>query len=163
MKATPGVAQFVEACKSRDDCFVDPEPEIQGDEASANADPQIISMSGAMFDLFKPGRTELLTIPEGASAEDALKQIERVTDYRFFYIDSWLQNQSVSGDYQHITVRELLKLIFEETVINFYFYEDNRVILTQNSIIYDSISDDFFEESRTISIVEDKNEEEGVI
>lgn len=98
-----------------------------------------------------------------ASAEDALKQIERVTDYRFFYIDSWLQNQSVSGDYQHITVRELLKLIFEETVINFYFYEDNRVILTQNSIIYDSISDDFFEESRTISIVEDKNEEEGVI
>jgi hypothetical protein len=55
VKATPGVAQLVEAGKSLDDCFVDPEPEIQADEASdeasATADPHITSVSGSKFDL----------------------------------------------------------------------------------------------------------------
>jgi len=55
VKATPGVADLVEAGKSLDDCFVDPEPEIQdddaSDEASATGDPHIVSVSGETFDM----------------------------------------------------------------------------------------------------------------
>ncbi len=93
-----------------------------------------------------------------STAKNALNEIQKVTDYQFFYIDSWLDNQSVSGDYQNISVAELLGKIFKETVINFYFFENNRVILTQNSIIYDSISEDFFEVPRPISNSKDEEE-----
>jgi len=55
VKATPGVADLVEAGKSLDDCFVDPEPEIQdddaSDEASATGDPHIVPVSGETFDM----------------------------------------------------------------------------------------------------------------
>ena len=55
VKATPGVADLVEAGKSLDDCFVDPEPAIQdddaSDEASATGDPHIVSVSGETFDM----------------------------------------------------------------------------------------------------------------
>jgi len=100
VKATPGVAQLVEAGKSLDDCFVDPEPEIQGDAASATADPHIISVSGAKFDLFKPGRTELLTIPEGASAEDALLRVIASTEQiGSRKNDLWIRRVRVSGSW----------------------------------------------------------------
>jgi len=100
VKATPGAAQLVEAGKSLDDCFVDPQPEIQGDEASATADPHIISVSGAKFDLFKPGRTELLTIPEGASAEDALLRVIASTEQiGSRKNDLWIRRVRVSGSW----------------------------------------------------------------
>jgi len=80
-----------------------------------------------------------------ATAKDALNEIQQLTKYQFFYIDSWLENQSVSANYQDISVHELLDAIFKDTVINFYFFEDNRVILTKNNIIYDTVSENLFE------------------
>ncbi|WP_373518712.1 carboxypeptidase-like regulatory domain-containing protein, partial [Pricia sp.] len=96
-----------------------------------------------------------------STAQNALNEIQQLTDYQFFYIDSWLENQSISGNYQNISVRDLLGVIFKNTVINFYFFEDNRVILTRNSQIYDTLSENFFDlpQSRITPEEEVGNEE----
>merc|ERR1719183_2785810 len=81
LAGVPGAEELVEEGQSINDCIIDPEPEIPGDSASAFADPHIVSRSGAKFDLFDAGQTELLTIPEGASAEDAKLKITAVTEH----------------------------------------------------------------------------------
>lgn len=90
-----------------------------------------------------------------SSTKNAIIEIQKVTDYQFLYLDAWLNNQSISGDYTNISVRELLKIIFKDTVINFYFFDNNKILLTQNSTIYDTISEDFFESPEPLVLVEE--------
>ncbi|MGB6153448.1 MAG: TonB-dependent receptor, partial [Pricia sp.] len=89
-----------------------------------------------------------------------LSKIQMNTDYEFFYLDAWFTNRTISGDYTNISLSELLESVFEPTVINFYFY-GNRIILTQNSLIYDSISEQLFESHENHTLPLEHIEPEG--
>ncbi len=80
----------------------------------------------------------------GNSVEEALLQIEDITDYEFYYLSKWLDGISVSGDYQNISISEILQDIFKDTVVNFYILDGTRIILTQNSLVYDSLPKEYF-------------------
>ncbi|MBW1295704.1 TonB-dependent receptor [Aquimarina litoralis] len=74
-----------------------------------------------------------------------LEKIEEKTDYRFYFVDSWLKDQdNVSGEYKDSTITKVLEKLFENTVITFYFTEDKRIILAPNTIIYDELPQGFF-------------------
>ncbi|WP_431121383.1 TonB-dependent receptor [Flagellimonas flava] len=75
---------------------------------------------------------------------DALQSIESKTDYRFYYLDAWLENIKVSGTYQDTQVSLILDDLFKNTVLNFYIAEDNKIFLLQNNQIYESLPEDFF-------------------
>ena len=92
------------------------------------------------------------TIPE------VINQIEKKTKIDFFFLDDWFDDRLVSGNYVNQTLDLVLTDIFKNTVINYYIYDDNRIILTENNMIDDSISSSFFEiipkEDRINNVIE---------
>ncbi len=82
---------------------------------------------------------------ENSDLVSVLTQIEEKTDYSFYFIDSWLtEYKDISGNYNNISVSKVLEDLFKDTIVNFYIMGDNRVILAQNSIIYNTLPDRFF-------------------
>ncbi|WP_245574827.1 TonB-dependent receptor domain-containing protein [Aequorivita capsosiphonis] len=76
--------------------------------------------------------------------KEVISTIENKTDYRFFYLDEWLGNTTITGDYDNESITSLLDSVLNNTLLNFYIAQDQRVILTQNSIIYDELPEGFF-------------------
>jgi len=70
------------------------------DVASAVGDPHISTVSGDKYDLSKPGHVELMTIPAGASAEDALLKITGETEQIGSRdADLWIRRVHVEGQW----------------------------------------------------------------
>ncbi len=79
--------------------------------------------------------------------KDVFKSIEDSTDYTFYYVDEWLGDKKVSGSYQDADLNEILGDLFESTILNFYVLDNEKVVLTQNNIIYDELPTGFFVKS----------------
>ncbi|WP_282080230.1 TonB-dependent receptor [Aquimarina algiphila] len=81
--------------------------------------------------------------------------IEEQTDYHFYFIDSWLKEYNdVSGDYKNESIINVLNGLFENTIINFFIIENDKIILTPNSIIYDKVPDGFFGRDSIVTYTE---------
>jgi hypothetical protein len=81
------------------------------------------------------------------SRKDAVEQIEKATGYRFYFNEAWLADKAlVSGDFKNASLQKILESIFENTTINFLI-DKSKVILTNNSIIYDKLPDNYFGET----------------
>ena len=103
--------------------------------------------------------TEKITIDYGnTSIKDVLKRIEEKTNYKFYYIDNWFNdNYRISGQYNETKLSTILDDIFEQTLINYYITKDNRIILTQNNVIYDKLPSVFFEKDKNEVLEEIEN------
>jgi len=78
----------------------DPDTTTAPDEASAVGDPHISTVSGEKYDLSKPGHVELMTIPAGASAEDALLKVTGETEKMGSRdADLWIRRVHVEGQW----------------------------------------------------------------
>src|SRR3970282_1592813 len=75
----------------------------------------------------------------------AIQTIEISTTYKFYFDPVWIETDKslISGSYNNITIEALLEKIFSKTNLNFYILK-NEIILTNNSIIYDKLADDYF-------------------
>ncbi len=78
------------------------------------------------------------------AVSEALDEIESKTDYRFYYVKSWLDDIRVTGNFQDMQVSLILDDLFKDTILNFYIADDNKIYLLQNNQIYDALPDDFF-------------------
>lgn len=94
-----------------------------------------------------------------ATVKDVLLQIENKTDYKFYFVEDWLPEVTRSGNYSNVPVEEVLKELLKNTVINYYFL-DNRIILTNNNIIYDELPEGFFGKYEEAE-VEEEEEKSG--
>jgi hypothetical protein len=102
--------------------------------------------------LFSQEKTNKISIEfNNANLKTALENIEKSTDYKFYFDQNWFNNNDIviNKSYDNISVEDLLNSIFEKTDFN-YFISNKKIILTKNSIIYDSLPSDYFETS-TIS------------
>jgi hypothetical protein len=97
---------------------------------------------------------------ENANIETVISDIEEKTNFKFYYIPEWLEEKTVSGIYKDITLEELLKELFKDSLINYYISEDNKVILTKNTIIYDELPEQFFQEQNKVTTQMTSEEEE---
>lgn len=95
---------------------------------------------------------------ENLSIKDALNSISEITDYQFYYLDEWVENQFISGNYEDTPLNIVLNDIFKETIINYYISSDYKIILTQNSIIHSDLLGNF-----TINVKDSVENEEGVV
>lgn len=96
--------------------------------------------------LFSQEIKDKITIEFNAASRKAvLQKIENTTSYHFFYNEDWLNDNSlISGNYQDIDIKALLEVIFNKTNLNF-FIDKNKIILTNNSVIYDKLPEGFFD------------------
>ena len=87
---------------------------------------------------------------EDATLEEVIKNIEEKTNYQFYYLEAWFPDKLISGNYKEASIQEILDDLFKESLINYYISSDNKVILTKNNIIYDSLPNGFFKEENSI-------------
>lgn len=81
----------------------------------------------------------------------ALNKIEAASGYKFYFDNSWLEgykNIRITKSYNQATLDEILADVFNNTDLNF-FVDKNNVILTNNSIIYSKLVDNYFGETTT--------------
>lgn len=88
---------------------------------------------------------------------EVIKKIEEQTNYQFYFVESWLDDTLISGQYEQATLRFILNDIFRDTVINYYISSDKRIILSQNSFIYDSLPIDFFGKIKIETVADEKS------
>lgn len=95
--------------------------------------------------IYSQDKTELITIDySNINKAEIINKIEATSTYKFYFQKDWLEdNVLISGTYKEKTIEEILTKIFEKTNINF-FIDKNRVILTQNSLIYHKLPDNYF-------------------
>ena len=79
---------------------------------------------------------------------EVIKQIEKISNYQFYFIEDWFDDKTISGEYSDASLDIVLNEILKNTVINYYISSDNKVILSQNNFIYDSLPKSFFGNSK---------------
>ena len=82
-----------------------------------------------------------------ANVREVIQSLEEETALRFYFEDKWLSNELISGTYTDTPVTDILDVIFQNTAINYYVLDGQKVILTQNNFIYDQLPNGFFEKS----------------
>lgn len=102
-----------------------------------------------LFNLFcfgyaQDNRQNISLTFENANLAGVLENIEEKSNYQFFYLDHWVQDIRVSGDYQNTPVPQVLKGILKDTDIHFLIMDNNRVVLTKNNLVHDQLPDNFF-------------------
>lgn len=66
---------------------------------------------------------------------EILNLIEKETTYSFYYDNKWFNSDLKSGAFKDKTIQNILDIVFDNTLINYYISDSNSVILTQNSLI----------------------------
>ncbi|MCD0468246.1 TonB-dependent receptor domain-containing protein [Flavobacterium sp. JAS] len=82
---------------------------------------------------------------KNANLKTAIQNIEQVSYYKFYFDEKWLATDStvISKQFKEVRIGEVLEDVFQNTSFNF-FIADNKIILTNNSIIYNELPDDYF-------------------
>ncbi|MFT4576101.1 MAG: hypothetical protein ACI9SI_001019 [Polaribacter sp.] len=83
------------------------------------------------------------------SLVDAFNKIEKKVPFKFFYLKEWLGETKVSGKYKNALVTEVLGHILKKTVLNYYITSDNKIVLTRNRLIHNSLPIGFFKTIKT--------------
>ena len=86
---------------------------------------------------------------------DAIKEIEKKTDVKFFFQDEWLSGERISMSFQDISLERALKNMFDGTSLNFYILNGRDIILSNNIAIYDAIHSSFFIKDSVFSLAKD--------
>ena len=87
---------------------------------------------------------------ENSNRTDVITQIEKRTNYKFFFVEDWLGNDLISGQYKDVSIQTLLNSIFKNTIINYYISPNNKIILTRSVLIHNSLPERSFEELKEI-------------
>lgn len=96
---------------------------------------------------FSQEKTNKISIEfKNTDLKTALDNIEKVTDYKFYFDQNWLNKETVliNKSYNNVPIEDVLDGLFEKTDLN-YFITDKKIILTQSSIIHNSLPDNYFE------------------
>ncbi len=88
---------------------------------------------------------------EQATLEQVLGEIEQQTGLHFFYVEEWVKGTQVTANYNQTPVSEVLKKVLEQTLLNYYFLDNNRVVITKSNIIYNQLPQGFFPDTTQIA------------
>ena len=77
--------------------------------------------------------------------EEVIVDIEKQTDYKFYFINTWVNGVTVTKTFDNENINIALQAIFENTSLNFYIVETSkRIVLLENTIVYDELPNGFF-------------------
>jgi CarboxypepD_reg-like domain/TonB-dependent Receptor Plug Domain len=96
-------------------------------------------------------RQELISVNlEKVPMAQFIKDIERKTSYKFYYLNSWIDSLIVNVNTENKSIREIITIALNGTKLQSYI-DDNRIILTDNTPILVGIDPTFFSTSPTDS------------
>lgn len=105
-----------------------------------------------LLSLFTQAQTQYPSLQKPGSVllSEVIKDVEVKTDYKFYFIEKWLDSVYVKRPESLEPVTEVLKEILKNTGIYFYQIE-NKIILTKNVKINAVIEDEFFNRDSSYS------------
>ena len=80
---------------------------------------------------------------EDATIKEALLKVEETTEYRFFYVEDWVNQGNITVNLSEVSIEEALQNILSKTLLNFYRLDNERIVITRNTIIYDQLPQGF--------------------
>lgn len=89
-------------------------------------------------------------------AIQVLIDIENQTSYKFYFLEEWLKDYKISGQFKDANIEEILSEIFRNTLINHYLIDEQNVILTRNNVIYDEVANGFFPKKEENNVIGDR-------
>lgn len=81
---------------------------------------------------------------ENLSKLEVIEQLENVTNYHFYFLESWLDDNTISLQFTNASINQILNQVFKSTNINYYISPKKDIFLTQNSLINSKLPDDYF-------------------
>ena len=90
--------------------------------------------------LFAQEKNETVTISaNNLTKEQVINLIESKTNYRFYYLKNWLDQEKVNFNFTNAKLSHVLDTLFGGSSVNYFVFEDNKVILTNGNLIKRSI------------------------
>ena len=73
------------------------------------------------------------------SQKESIQLIEKQTNFKFYYIEDWLSTTKKTKNFVNAEIDDVLNFIFENTNLNYYIFEENKIILSNGNLIKESI------------------------
>lgn len=82
---------------------------------------------------------------KNANLRTVIQNIEQTSYFKFYFDEKWLESDSIAitKQFKEVRIADVLDEVLQNTSFNFYISE-NKIILTNNSIIYNQLPDDYF-------------------
>ncbi len=94
---------------------------------------------------------------ENTKLQKAIIDLENKSGFRFFFIEDWVEDKNASITLSDASLNDVLDALLQDSELNYYVLEEEkRVILLQNTIIYDELPNNFFGRSDSISGTKDE-------
>lgn len=96
--------------------------------------------------VFSQTKKDSITISfENETISQSLKKIEEKQAVTFYFDEKWLEaeKKTITEDFKNASLENILGKLFSNTSLN-YFIDNNKIILTQNRIVYDYFVDNYF-------------------
>ena len=94
---------------------------------------------------------------EKSNVKEVLFSIEKITDYKFYFLEEWFNEELVSGSYKNASVEIVLNDILDKTLLNYYILNNSSIILTLNNSIYNKLPLGFFDKKgEAVSLLNEK-------
>ncbi|MCR9228384.1 MAG: TonB-dependent receptor [Flavobacteriaceae bacterium] len=85
---------------------------------------------------------------DSKTSSEFFGELEDKSGYSFFYLDDWIENIEVTGNFVDASITEILHIVLSDTSLNFYVLEEeNRVFLLQNTVVYDELPPSFYRQN----------------
>src|SRR5690606_32613909 len=91
-----------------------------------------------------------------APLAEAVLKVETLSGKSFFFDETWLEGYRVTKNFENASLRNVLEGLFENTNINFVFYDEN-VVLLNNTYVYTQLPNDYFNEFPEDKTIEENN------
>lgn len=91
-----------------------------------------------------------------APLAEAVLKVETLSGKSFFFDETWLEGYRVTKNFENESLRNVLEGLFENTNINFVFYDEN-VVLLNNTYVYTQLPNDYFNEIPEEKTIEENN------
>ncbi|PXY45307.1 TonB-dependent receptor [Flavobacterium hydrophilum] len=82
---------------------------------------------------------------KNANLQTVIQNIEQSSYFKFYFDEKWFETDStiISKQFKEVRIAEVLDEVLQNTSFNFYI-SGNKIILTNNSVIYNQLPDDYF-------------------
>ena len=101
-----------------------------------------------LFGIFISYAQEIPTVNGQYSAaplSSVVADIEKQIGYRFYFLESWTQGINVTANFDNENLTTALQSLLEDTSLNYHILESQkRIILLENTIVYDELPNGFF-------------------
>ncbi|CAM4371496.1 TonB-dependent receptor [Flavobacterium terrigena] len=95
---------------------------------------------------FSQTKNDSITISfNNETISQSLKKLEEKQSISFYYDTKWLESEkkTITENFNNSSLENILSALFANTSLN-YFVDNNKVILSQNRIVYDYFVDNYF-------------------